>query len=50
MRTTNGIAILVSENLRIASAGMFMTHTARAAAGRTVNHVNSLKGDAHLSY
>jgi hypothetical protein len=50
MRTTNGIAILVSENLLITSAAMFMTHTARAAAGRTVNQVNLLKGDAQLSY
>ena len=33
MRTTNGRAILISGFLLIASAGMFIAHTARAAAG-----------------
>jgi ketosteroid isomerase-like protein len=35
MRTTNGRAILISVFLLIASAGMFMAHGARAAAGPT---------------
>jgi hypothetical protein len=35
MRTTNGKAILISGFLLIASAWMFMAHTARAAAGPT---------------
>src|SRR5271154_450493 len=35
MRTANGTTILISGILLIASAGMFMAHTARAAAGPT---------------
>src|SRR5271170_1522517 len=35
MRTTNGRAILISGFLLIASAGMFMAHTAKAASGST---------------
>ena len=35
MRTTNGRAILIGGFLLIASAGMFIAHTARAAAGPT---------------
>lgn len=33
-----------------ASAGMFMAHTARAAAGPTVNQMDILKGDVHVAY
>jgi hypothetical protein len=35
MRTTNGKAILITGFLLIASAGMFMAHTAKAASGST---------------
>ena len=35
MRTTKGRAILISGFLLIASAGMFMAHTAKAASGST---------------
>jgi ketosteroid isomerase-like protein len=46
MRTTNGRAILISGFLLTASTGMFMAHTARAAAGPTKE--NALEAEKEL--
>jgi ketosteroid isomerase-like protein len=51
MRTTNGRAVLISGLLLIASAGMFMAHTARPATGPTNDgptKENALKAEIKL--